>query len=111
MITDPIAQYFLDRYVDKIRQDYQPCELWLWGSRVYGQPKEDSDLDCVIVSSKFSDVRKIRRSYEFQKSIGKIADRRGFALNSFCFTPEEFQQKKTDPWMMRDLFEKGLRVI
>ena len=94
MITDPIAQHFLDAYLDKIRQSYQDCELWLWGSRVYGQPKEDSDLDCVIVSSKFLNVRKMRRSYEFQKSIGKISDRRGFALNSFCFTPEEFQQKK-----------------
>jgi predicted nucleotidyltransferase len=110
-MNDPIAKHFIDKYCAVIKDTFQPSELWLWGSRIYGTPKADSDLDCVVVSDKFAPMRFIRRSIEFQKIIGKTKDSFAFSLNSFCFTPEEFARKKADPWMMKDLFQKGLRLI
>ena len=96
-MNDPIANHFVETYLDRVKQQYAPCEFWLWGSRVYGQPRYDSDLDCVIVSEKFREIKKIRRGFEFIQAIQKFKDRVGFSLNPFCFTPEEFAERKKNP--------------
>ncbi len=51
------VSYFLNKYLAKIKSVYEPDEMWLWGSRAYGSPGEYSDIDLIVISNKFSDIK------------------------------------------------------
>jgi len=110
-IRDPALKRFLEALLNKIVQKFDPRELWLWGSRIYGNPHHDSDIDLVIISDRFRNIRLLKRRSYFLRTIefSKYPDLED--IDPFCFTPEEFEKKKQDPWMFKELFEKGVRII
>ncbi|MBI4679231.1 MAG: nucleotidyltransferase domain-containing protein [Elusimicrobia bacterium] len=46
---DPDIQTVLDSIVSRLRRDYPPQKVILYGSYAYGSPTPDSDLDLLIV--------------------------------------------------------------
>lgn len=43
------AKKILDNIVNRLRQDYEPEQIILFGSYAYGKPTDESDLDLLIV--------------------------------------------------------------
>lgn len=110
-IKDAKINYFLIHYYHKIIDHFQPQEIWFWGSRIYGAARPDSDIDLLIISDVFSNIRLIKRRSTFLKTIGKLKDKNLPVVDAFCLTPEEFMNKKSENGFFKDLIEKGIRVL
>lgn len=72
----------LDKSVKKIVKQYRPEKIILFGSRVRGEQRLDSDYDLIII--KKTKKRFVRRALDLP-NIDLQAD-------FFIYTPEEFQR-------------------
>ena len=52
MLDDPLLQTATQRLVT----EFQPDQIWLYGSHAWGNPHDDSDVDLLVVVPQ-SDVR------------------------------------------------------
>lgn len=111
MAFDKKVSYFLNKYLAKIKSTYAPDEMWLWGSRAYGNPSEYSDIDLIVVSKKFSDIKFTKRMYKFIESIGLLKDRNAEVVDVLCYTPDEFARKKEQISIVNEAIKKGIRII
>ena len=50
----------MDEAVERLKAEFQPEEIYLFGSHAWGTPDEDSDVDLMVVVSD-SDERTIQR--------------------------------------------------
>jgi predicted nucleotidyltransferase len=111
MAFDRKVSYFLNKYLGKIKSIYAPDEMWLWGSRAYGSPGEYSDIDLIVVSRKFSDIKFLRRMYKFIETIGLLGDKNAEAVDVLCYTPDEFARKREQISIVNEAIRKGIRII
>jgi len=111
MAFDKKVSYFLNKYLARIKSIYSPEEMWLWGSRAYGRPGEFSDIDLIVVSNKFSDIKFTKRMYKFIESIGLLSDRNSEVVDVLCYTPYEFARKREQISIVNEAIKKGIRII
>ena len=109
-LADPKIRYVLDNYLETIRREFAPAELWLWGSRVYGHPDQYSDVDMILVSERFREVRFFDRRQLFRDVTGIHKDPNAEVVDVLCYTPEEFAEKVASPTIVREAVEKGVKV-
>jgi predicted nucleotidyltransferase len=93
----------IDQITERIKSEYQPEKIILFGSYVYGTPSETSDIDLFIVKEteksrreRFCEVRKILR------------DIRGVSIQPIVFTRAELEYRirlKDD--FILEILEKG----
>ncbi|PIS28590.1 hypothetical protein COT42_07515 [Candidatus Saganbacteria bacterium CG08_land_8_20_14_0_20_45_16] len=102
---------FLKKYLDKIKTSFHPQEMWIWGSYIYGKPRKDSDLDVVVISNDFKKYRFIQRSSALTKELKTWADKEIPDIDFLCYTPEEFEKKKSQISLAREITSKGLKVL
>jgi hypothetical protein len=102
-ITDPEVLRFLHEKWDLIEEKFAPIHLILFGSRINGTPHEWSDIDAIIVSERFEEVRFSDRSYEFKKVIDPH-----IAMTALCYPPEEFEYMRTGIGVVADACREGL---
>ncbi len=62
MVKDKKIRKIISEVVEKIKRDYQPEKIILFGSYAYGTPTEDSDIDLFII--KDTDKRRVDRFVE-----------------------------------------------
>jgi predicted nucleotidyltransferase len=103
--------FFLGKYLDQIKNRFHPQEMWVWGSYVYGTPRKGSDLDIVVISNAFKKYRFIQRSSEVTKELKTWADKEIPDIDFLCYTPEEFEKKKNQISLAREITTKGLKVL
>ena len=89
--------------VEKIRREYQPEKIILYGSFAYGRPNRDSDIDLLII--KDTDKRPIDRRIE----VRRIADiRQPVAFSPFVITPRELSSMlKIGDQFVLEILNKG----
>ena len=66
-----IPQSLLDQAVDRLKAEFQPEEIYLFGSNVWGIPDQDSDIDLMVIVPQ-SDERPIRRDQRAQRCLGRL---------------------------------------
>ena len=87
--------------VQKIIEDFQPQKIILFGSYAYGQPRDDSDIDLLVILP-FTE-KKSQKSLEILNKIKPI-----FALDLLVRTPSEIQQRlEWGDFLLQEIFEKG----
>ena len=89
MKTDKRIIAKLKEFKAKVSKDYAVDNLIFFGSRVTGKPHRWSDIDLVIVSSKFRKMDFIQRGarmYDYWKL--------DYPVDFLCYTPEEFNRLK-----------------
>ena len=104
MINDERIQTYIWDIVDKIRRDYQPERIILFGSYAYGQPHADSDIDMLII--KDTNERSLDRLVRAQQIA--FDWQRDVPFEPIVYTPQETQQGLAagDP-LLCEIFEKG----
>ena len=94
----------VNRIVEKIKREYQPEKIILFGSYAWGRPTKHSDLDLFII--KETQERHIDRSVR----VAEILDEESwiFAIEPWVYTPEEVSQrlKIGDPFVKK-ILKKG----
>jgi len=92
----------LERIVRKLKKNYQPERIILFGSLAQGDVKEGSDIDLVII--KDTDKRPLDRCLE----VASICQP-SLAVNFIVYTPEEFrkQQDAGNFFVLEEILERG----
>ena len=103
--TPEVTEDLLSQMVQKIVHTFQPEKVILFGSHAWGTPRQDSDVDLLVVME--SDLRPARRSAE----VSLKSRPRGLAVDFLVKTPAEVDRrlKIGDPFLRRVL-EQG-RVL
>jgi predicted nucleotidyltransferase len=109
-LSDAKIRYILDNYLDTIRREFAPVQVWFWGSRVYGTPHDYSDVDMIVVSERFDSLPFYERRRLFRELTGIAEDPSAEVVDVLCYTPAEFEEKIGAPTIVREAIEKGTRV-
>lgn len=66
----------LDEVSRRLVAEFQPEQIWLFGSYAWGQPDEDSDLDLLVVvrSSDETPVRRAQRAHRCLRGLAVAKD-------------------------------------
>jgi predicted nucleotidyltransferase len=109
-IKDKKVNYIINNYLDKIKDLFNPQEIWVWGSRIYGTPTPYSDVDMIVVSPKFGQIRFLKRRSTFLKETGLLYDKEAEVVDALCYSPEEFERRKKAIGIVSEALAKGIRV-
>lgn len=71
-----VSQELLDEVTARLAAEFQPEQVWLFGSHAWGQPDEGSDLDLLVVvrQSDETPVRRAQRAHRCLRGLGVAKD-------------------------------------
>ncbi|MEM2790379.1 MAG: nucleotidyltransferase domain-containing protein [Thermofilaceae archaeon] len=92
-------------FLKRLKDELDVSEVYLFGSRVYGTPLADSDLDMVVVSEKFRE----RSFIENMELLSRLWDG-SFTLEMFPYTPEQLERYKGRKVVVTEALEKGVKL-
>jgi autotransporter-associated beta strand protein len=74
--TKTINQELLDEVTGRLAAEFQPEQVWLFGSHAWGQPDEGSDIDLLVVVPKSDEppVRRAQRAHRCLRGVGASMD-------------------------------------
>ena len=103
---DEVVARFLREKLELIKSEYAPTHLIVFGSRARGGATQESDIDLIIVSERFRDMRFPNRMGDFLNRIWPEV-----SVDAICYTPEEFEimLKKQAPFV-RNAVANGIRI-
>lgn len=89
MVKNKRIQKIIAEVVEKIKEEYQPEKIILFGSYAYGKPTEDSDIDLFII--KETKKRRIDRFVE----VSPLVENPGYhiPISHLVYTPEEIERR------------------
>ena len=94
-------------YLKKVRKEFKPDRIILFGSRARGDFKKDSDYDILIVAKKFKGINGYDRSvaaYHLKRNIP-------VAIDIICLTPAEFEKKRKEIGIVQEAVKEGVKLI
>lgn len=94
----------LASYLLKLKE-LNVTEVYLFGSRVYGTPLEDSDLDIIAVSEEFGK----RGFIENMQMLSELWNG-SFTIEVFPYTPEQIRKYKGRKVTVTEALEKGIKI-
>ncbi len=90
--------------VKKLRDNYAPEKIILFGSYAYGNPRRDSDIDLLIIKNTHD--RFIDRWVAVQKILSD--PKRLVGLDTLVVTPEELSERlRAGDQVVEEMVEKG----
>ena len=66
-----IPQGLLEKAVERLKNEFQPEEIYLFGSHAWGTPTDDSDLDLMVIVRE-SGEKAIRRMQRAHHCLGDL---------------------------------------
>ena len=104
MTGDKRFRELIQRITEKIVNEYQPKRIILFGSFVYGNPTEDSDIDLLII--KETGKRSIDRWIEVKRLVRDIAPL--VPVSPLVYTPQELEERTAiKDFFIEEILEKG----
>lgn len=104
MIADEEVRKTILGIVEKIKREYQPEKIILFGSYAYGMPDRDSDIDLLII--KDTQDRPIDR----RVAVARIASdpKRLIPFEPIVLTPKELNERlEVGDQFIRETLQKG----
>lgn len=91
----------IKKYAQKIKEEFHPEKIILFGSYAYGTPTQDSDVDlCIIMETKISPLK---QAVAIRKKIPSP-----FALDLIVKTPKEVKNRlKQEDFFLKNILNKG----
>jgi len=102
-VEDEVVQRFLGTYLDQIIAEYRPEHVILFGSRATGTPREDSDIDLLLVAEQFRQIRSVNRGFRVKMTLDFPP-----RVDLLCYTPEEFEQLRDGFGLVADICREGI---
>ena len=89
MIPDTKIRQIIQGIVEKLKKEYKPAKIILFGSYAYGNPDRDSDIDLLIVKDTLD--RPIDRRVAASRIVSD--PKRLIPFESLVLTPQEIQER------------------
>ena len=91
--------------VGKLRSEYEPLKIILFGSYAYGNPTKDSDIDLLILKN--TDKRRADRFVEVKRIIYNPDLK--IPISPLVYTPEELEERlKIGDDFVKEIVRKGI---
>lgn len=95
------------RFLQKVNEKYRLSSVIMFGSRVRNDYLEKSDIDLLLVSDDFEDIK----FFERPSCIYEYWDwKSGIPLEVICYTENEFKRKKRQMGFVRTAVETGRAI-
>jgi len=108
-MTEKINDAWVDRFIDEalpiIQKALDPEQVIIFGSRVVGTSAEESDIDVLIVSDAFRDEPFLGRMPKLLRLL-----RFPWPIDFLCYSPDEFEEIKTQSIIVKQAVKEGLRA-
>ena len=71
-----LSQDLLDRATARLVAEFHPDEVWLFGSHAWGTPREDSDVDLMVIVPQSNEraTRRMQRAHRCLQGLGFAKD-------------------------------------
>lgn len=71
-----IPQGLLEKAVERLKAEFQPEEIYLFGSHAWGTPDDDSDVDLMVIvpDSDERGIQRMQRAHRCLRGIGFAKD-------------------------------------
>ncbi|MBI2666269.1 nucleotidyltransferase domain-containing protein [Candidatus Woesearchaeota archaeon] len=96
----------LRHFFVEISPEYPFKKAFLFGSRAWGKPRYDSDVDLLLVSEKFRKKERLDRSPPLY-----LKWNLEYPVDFLCLTPEEFEHKKKLIGIVQTAAKEGIRIV
>jgi predicted nucleotidyltransferase len=104
MVTDKRIRKVILDIAERIKKNYNPDKIILFGSYAYGKPTRDSDIDMLIV--KETKKRSMDRWFTLKKLCQD--PNRGIPFSPLVFTPKELDYRLSlGDQFIKDILGKG----
>ena len=93
----------LKEFLKNLTENIQVDEIILFGSRVNGNAKKDSDVDLIIVSPDFEEMNffeRVSKMYDYWKI--------DLPVDFLCYTSKEFEKLKKGITIVSEALKKGV---
>ena len=91
----------IKKIVDQIAKNYKPEKIILFGSFAYGRPKENSDVDLVVI--KKTKKRFIKRLFEVCQYV-----KSRLGTDILVYTPKEWKEAlEEENYFIKEISQKG----
>lgn len=95
----------LSDIVEKIKSEYKPLKIILFGSYAYGNPVEDSDIDLLILKN--SSKRRVDRFVLVKRII--YNPERKISVSPLVYTPKELEERlRIGDDFIKEIVQKGV---
>ncbi|MDT7860075.1 MAG: nucleotidyltransferase domain-containing protein [Candidatus Calditenuis sp.] len=95
----------LARFLKRLKRELGVVEVYIFGSRAYGNPLLESDLDMIVVSEEFG-----KRSFiENMELLSRMWDG-SFTVEMFPYTPEQLRKYAERKTVVSEALRKGIRI-
>ena len=105
IVNDPIVNEFEKQILPLVRKKFKPEKIILFGSRINGTAREDSDLDVVMVSEVFSEIPFIKRMAMVAKQV-----RSSRHIDYLCYSNKELERLSNTSSIVMDALRTGIEV-
>lgn len=103
-MTGPDSRDIIPEVVEKIRKNYRPQRIILFGSYAYGKPTRDSDIDLLIVKNtrenrvdRFVNVKRIIYNPDYRIPVSPLV-----------YTPKELEKRlRAGDDFVREIISRG----
>ena len=97
-----VDQHAIQATCDDIVREFAPLKVILFGSHAYGTPRDDSDVDLLVVMD-IPESETLAKAVEIRKRIP-----RRFRFDLMVRTPDEIAYRVAhNDWFLRDVTERG----
>ena len=101
---NPSGRSLIPTIADRIKMEYHPRKIILFGSYAYGEPNEDSDIDLLII--KETSKRPIERWSDVKRILREVS--RKVPVCPLVYTENELKKRlDMKDFFIREVFEKG----
>lgn len=105
MRQDIWIERFIEEVLPRIKSEFKPTKVVIFGSRVKGVSNEDSDIDVIIVSKNFENIPFLRRM-PFALRVAQFSKH----IDFICYTPEEFERILNKSTIVMTGLKEGIEV-
>jgi predicted nucleotidyltransferase len=101
-----IPSGLLETAVERLKAEFQPEEIYLFGSHAWGVPTDDSDVDLMVVLPD-SNERPIRRDQRAQYCLGRLP----FSVDVLVRTRREVNRvRDIRGSLTHEVFQNGRKI-
>jgi len=89
----------------KFKKDNHIEKLIFFGSRTTNKYSKYSDVDLIVISSKFEKLKSYKRA-----PILRLKWDLEYSVDLLCYTPKEFEKKKKNPTIVMEAVKEGIEI-
>jgi predicted nucleotidyltransferase len=103
--VDRLIEKFRREALPKLMKEFKPEKVLLFGSRVKGDARQESDIDLIVISPSFKNIPFIRRMPLVLKKVTFPNH-----VDYICYTREEYENIKDASSVIMDAREQSVEL-